>query len=78
MTDQAVECIDRDLCRQTAPNNITRDEKRGHSFIFKQSETPEEENQCQEAMQNCPEEAIGDDGELVTKSESARVAVNER
>jgi ferredoxin len=72
------QCIDCDLCRQTAPNNIRRDEKRGHSFIFKQPETPEEENQCQEAMQNCPVEAIGDDGELVTKSESERVAVNER
>jgi ferredoxin len=68
------QCIDCDLCRQTAPMNITRDENSGHSFVFKQPETPEEESQCQEAMQNCPVEAIGDDGALVTKPETEQAA----
>ena len=68
------QCIDCDLCRQTAPMNFTRDEERGHSFVFKQPETPEEEAQCQEAMQNCPVEAIGADGTLVTEPMAAQVA----
>jgi ferredoxin len=68
------QCIDCDLCRQTAPMNFTRDEERGHSFVFKQPQTPEEENQCQEAMQNCPVEAIGDDGALVTEQDAEQVA----
>ena len=68
------QCIDCDLCRQTAPTNFTRDETNGHSFVFKQPETPEEESQCQEAMQNCPVEAIGDDSALLTKPETEQVA----
>ena len=67
------QCIDCDLCRQTAPLSFTRDEVGGHSFVFKQPETPEEENQCQEAIQNCPVEAIGDDGKLVPKPETEQV-----
>ena len=68
------QCIDCDLCRQTAPMNFTRDEESGHSFVFKQPQTEEEECLCQEAMENCPVEAIGDDGMLVTKPETEQVA----
>lgn len=68
------QCIDCDLCRQTAPMNFTRDGESGHSFVFKQPQMPEEESQCQEAMQNCPVEAIGDDGTLITKLEVEQVA----
>jgi ferredoxin len=64
------QCIDCDLCRQTAPNNFARDDETGHSFVFQQPRTPEEEAECQEAMENCPAEAIGDDGELVAKEEA--------
>jgi ferredoxin len=58
------QCIDCDLCRQTAPNNFKRDEQIGHSFVFRQPQTPEEEALCEEAIRNCPVEAIGDDGDL--------------
>ena len=37
------QCIDCDLCREIAPDNFTRDDNGGHSFVFKQPETPEEE-----------------------------------
>lgn len=57
------QCIDCDLCRETAPANFKRDEDGGHSFVFKQPESPEEEALCKEAMEGCPVEAIGDDGE---------------
>jgi ferredoxin len=57
------QCIDCDLCRETAPNNFTRADDEGYSFVFKQPENSEEEAQCREAMEGCPVEAIGEDGE---------------
>ena len=56
------QCIDCDVCRVTAPANFTREEDKGFSYVMKQGETPEEEAQCQEAMDSCPVEAIGEDG----------------
>ncbi len=57
------QCIDCDLCRDTAPNNFSRDEDNGYSFVSKQPENQEEEDQCKEALESCPVEAIGDNGE---------------
>jgi len=57
------QCIDCDLCRQSAPNNFTRNDEKGYSYVQKQADSPEEEAQCQEALENCPVEAIGCDGE---------------
>lgn len=56
------QCIDCDLCRETAPENFIRDDDGGHSYVAKQPETPEEEAQCKEAKDMCPVEAIGDNG----------------
>jgi ferredoxin len=56
------QCIDCDLCRETAPANYKRNDDGGHSFVYKQPETPEEEALCKEAMEGCPVEAIGSDG----------------
>jgi ferredoxin len=56
------QCIDRDQSRETASTSFTRDEMSGHSFVFHQPDTPEEEALCPAAMQNCPVEAIGDNG----------------
>ena len=55
-------CIDCDLCRQTAPDNFARNEDDGYSFVSKQPETDEENQACLDAMEECPVEAIGDDG----------------
>ena len=57
-------CIDCDLCRETAPDNFKRNDGVGYSFLFKQPVTPEEEQLCKEAMEGCPVEAIGNDGDL--------------
>jgi len=57
------QCIDCDLCRQTAPENFARNAEKGYSYVTKPPRTPQEEKQCLEAMQGCPVEAIGDDGE---------------
>ena len=55
------QCIDCDVCRQTAPDNFGHNEDEGYSFVTKQPETPDEEELCQEAMESCPVEAVGDD-----------------
>lgn len=55
-------CIDCDLCRQTAPDNFERNEDEGYSYVAKQPQSPEEEQACRDAMEECPVEAIGDDG----------------
>ncbi len=56
------QCIDCDLCRQTAPSNFDRNDAEGYSFVIRQPETEEERKQCVEALDECPVEAIGDDG----------------
>jgi ferredoxin len=62
------QCIDCDLCRETAPANFQRNDEEGFSYVFKQAQTPEEEALCKDAMDNCPVEAIGNDGETETES----------
>ena len=57
------ECIDCDLCRETAPENFTRNDDGGYSYVFKQPANEEEDALCAEAMDASPVEAIGDDGE---------------
>lgn len=57
------QCIDCDLCRETAPDNFTRNEDGGYSYVYKQPVNPAEETLCKEAMEGCPVEAIGNDGE---------------
>ena len=56
-------CIDCDVCRDTASSNFTRNDRGGYSFVFKQPQTPEELALCEEALMACPVEAIGNDGE---------------
>jgi ferredoxin len=56
------QCIDCDLCRETAPDNFKRNEDGGYSYVYKQPESPEEEARCKEAKEGCPVEAIGDNG----------------
>jgi ferredoxin len=55
-------CIDCDLCRQTAPENFTRNEEEGYTYVSKQPENDEEESAMQDALEECPVEAIGNDG----------------
>lgn len=56
-------CIDCDLCREIAPAFFSRNDDEGHSFVHAQPSTDEELEQCREAMNDCPVEAIGEDGE---------------
>jgi ferredoxin len=56
------QCIDCDLCRETAPANFQRNDEQGFSYVYKQPESSDEEALCKDAMANCPVEAIGSDG----------------
>ncbi|HEX8474189.1 MAG TPA: ferredoxin [Pyrinomonadaceae bacterium] len=55
-------CIDCDVCRDTAPDNFTRSDNNGYSFVYKQPDTEDERALCEEALMACPVEAIGNDG----------------
>ena len=57
------QCIDCDLCRETAPTVFARHDESGFSFVQRQPQTPEEITLAEEAIQGCPVEAIGSDGE---------------
>lgn len=60
------QCIDCDLCREQAPDNFQRDEDEGYSYVYKQPENDAELELCMEALEGCPVEAIGDNGQIVT------------
>jgi ferredoxin len=49
------------LCCQTAPDHFK--EAGDRAVVGRQPVTEEERNACKEALEACPEQAIGDDGE---------------
>jgi len=57
------QCIDCDLCRETAPSFFKRNDEGGYSYVFMQPTTGEEIALCMEALEGCPVEAIGEDGD---------------
>ena len=57
-------CIDCDLCRETAPGHFARQDREGYSFVARQPDGPAEEAACLAALEECPVEAIGDDGAI--------------
>ncbi|CAN5447936.1 ferredoxin [soil metagenome] len=57
------QCIDCDACRATAPDNFARDDEKGYSYVKKQPESETEKQLCIDALEGCPVEAIGSDGD---------------
>ncbi len=57
-------CIDCELCRETAPANFTLKTGKGkrYSYVNRQPAGPAEIAACTAAMDECPVEAIGNDG----------------
>ncbi len=55
-------CILCSLCVDLAPNNFKESDDGDHDIIFKQPDTDEEKEQCKEALEQCPVEAIGNNG----------------
>jgi ferredoxin len=56
-------CIDCDLCRETAPGNFVRNDAEGYSYVVRQPADAAEEAACLAALEECPVEAIGLDGD---------------
>ena len=57
------QCIDCDLCRETAPSFFRRNDDTGYSYVYRQPQTEEDVEMCMEALQGCPVDAIGNDGD---------------
>ena len=59
------ECIACDACILAAEKHfkINTQEDPAFAYVFRQPQNPEEEEACQEALESCPVEAIGNDGE---------------
>ncbi len=55
-------CIASKLCVAVAPANFRMSDA-GHAYVYRQPETPEEEEACRQAVAGCPVAAIGGDGE---------------
>ena len=57
------QCILCSVCEQVAPDNFRVADAGDHDIVYKQPETPEEIEMCEDAKAQCPVEAIGDDGD---------------
>ena len=55
-------CILCALCGMTAPEFFTEDED-GNRYVWKQPETEDEILLCEEALEGCPVDSIGKDGD---------------
>lgn len=55
-------CIDCDLCGEIAPDNFKRKDGSNYWFVYKQPKNRDEKAQCKDAAENCPVEAIKNDG----------------
>ena len=57
-------CVDCDMCRGTAPGIFDRDAVSGLSIVIRQPITCEEIAAATSAMNGCPTESIGNDGQM--------------
>ncbi len=56
-------CISCDACVCAAPGNFEMNDEDGHAYVKTQPTNAVEEEACKEAMEGCPVEAIGSDGD---------------
>ena len=57
------ECINCDACLLVAENHFKTNQDETYTYVYKQPKTKEEQLACQEALEACPVEAIGKDGD---------------
>ena len=57
------ECINCDACLLVAENHFKTNEDETYTYVYKQPTTQDEKLACQEALEACPVEAIGKDGD---------------
>jgi len=56
-------CTACQVCTDAAPDHFRLDDEEGTAYVFNQPSTQEEAEECREAMNGCPCESIGDDGD---------------
>lgn len=56
------QCIACDACVMEAPLFFAMNDEEGHAYVKLQPKTDAELEQCNEALEACPVEAIGNDG----------------
>ena len=56
-------CSDCEVCLEAAPGHFKFSEENGYCFVSKQPETEEQRVLCIEALEGCPCQSIGDDGD---------------
>ncbi len=56
------ECILCSLCVDIAPDNFKESDDGDHDVVYKQPENEDERSACLDAMEQCPVDAIGNDG----------------
>ena len=49
-------------CRNIAPEIFVEDEEEGLTYVARQPQNEEEIELCEEALEGCPVESIGNDG----------------
>jgi ferredoxin len=52
-------CIACDACTIEAPRFFSMNFEEGHAYVSKQPKTPQELEECENALSACPVEAIG-------------------
>tara|TARA_R110000851_G_scaffold91748_5_gene200295 strand:+ start:4421 stop:4684 length:264 start_codon:yes stop_codon:yes gene_type:complete len=57
------ECILCSVCEEVAPKNFRLSDEEDHDICYKQPENEQELEECIEAMECCPVDAIGDNGD---------------
>lgn len=57
------QCIACDACVMEAPDFFTMNDEDGHAYVKNQPRTKAEIDECLSALQACPVEAIGEDGD---------------
>ncbi len=57
------QCIACDACVMEAPSFFTMNDEDAHAYVKKQPTNPKELEECENALEACPVEAIGRDGE---------------
>lgn len=55
-------CIGCRLCTNDAPENFKMTDDGSTAFVFKQPENDSETKDCENAIDSCPVDAIGNDG----------------
>lgn len=56
-------CIDCDMCRESAEAFFRRDDHIGQSAVYRQPQTVDEMAITEAALEGCPTQSIGNDGE---------------